>query len=218
MVVREADCISVGMTAALTGRYSLPGRQALIGVQVWVEDTNRAGGIWVQDRGKRLPLRLLSYDDASEAQHCAVLTERLITEDQVDIVLGPYSSGLALSAAEVANRHQRVLWNHGGASEAIYTRGFAWVVGILSPPRTYFYSLLDCVWHTQPSARRVAIVHSTAGAFPRDVAAGAEWYGQQHGCETIHTLPYAAGTVDFTPILTQLASLSPARGAECRSY
>ena len=42
------DSIHVGMTAALTGRYSLPGRQALLGAQAWVEDTNRAGGIWLQ--------------------------------------------------------------------------------------------------------------------------------------------------------------------------
>src|SRR5215471_17237559 len=207
---RQQSYIHVGMTAALTGRYSLPGRQALLGAQAWVEDTNRAGGLWLQESGQRLPLRLISYDDISEAQHCGALTERLITKDQVDILLGPYSSGLALSAAEVANRYQRVLWNHGGASEAIYARGLAWVVGILSPPRTYFHSLIDFVRHTLPEARRVALVHSTAGAFPRDVAAGAEWYCQQHGLELIHTYPYPAGTADFTPILSQLAGVSPA--------
>lgn len=207
---RQADHISVGMTAALTGRYSLPGRQALLGAQAWVEDSNRAGGLWLQESGQRLPLRLVYYDDASEAQHCGALTERLVTADQVDILLGPYSSGLALRAAEVANRSQCVLWNHGGASETIYARGFTWVVGILSPPRTYFHSLIDFARHTLPDARRVAIVHSTAGAFPRDVAAGAEGYCQQQGLEIIQTFPYPAGTVDFTPILTQLASLSPA--------
>ena len=207
---RQADHISVGMTAALTGRYSLPGRQALLGAQAWIEDTNRAGGLWLQESRQRLLLRLISYDDTSEAQYCGALTERLITEDQVDILLGPYSSGLALRAAEVANHYQRVLWNHGGASEAIYARGFAWVVGILSPPRTYFHSLIDFVRYTLPEARGVTLVHSTAGAFPRDVAAGAEGYCQQQGLEMIHTFPYPAGTVDFTPILTQLETLSPA--------
>ena len=198
------------MTAALTGRYSLPGRQALLGAQAWVEDTNRARGIWLQSSRTQLPLRLTSYDDASEPETCAALIKRLITEDQVDILLGPYSSGLALRAAEVAQRLQRVLWNHGGASEAIYTRSFAWVVGILSPPSTYFHSVIDCVRHTQPSASHVAIVHSTAGAFPKDVAAGAAQYGQQQGFETVRTYPYPAGTTDFTPILKQLESAAPA--------
>src|SRR5215470_91785 len=100
------------MTAALTGRYSLPGRQALLGAQAWVEDTNHTGGIWLHGSRVQLPLRLTSYDDASEPEPCAALTERLITEDQVDILLGPYSSGLALKATAVAQRLQRVLWNH----------------------------------------------------------------------------------------------------------
>jgi branched-chain amino acid transport system substrate-binding protein len=138
------------------------------------------------------------------------LTERLITTDQVDILLGPYSSGLALRAAEVAQRSQRVLWNHGGASEAIYARGFTWVVGILSPPGTYFHSVLDFVRHARPSANHVAIVHSTAGAFPKDVAAGAAQYCQQQQFETIHTYPYPAGTSDFMPILQQLEDTAPA--------
>jgi branched-chain amino acid transport system substrate-binding protein len=203
------DTIHIGLTAALTGRYSLPGRQALIGVQAWVEDTNQSGGLWVQERGRRLPLRVTYYDDASDPQQCAVLIERLLIMDQVDILLGPYSSGLALSAAGVAQRYGRVLWNHGGASEAIYTSGFAWVVGILSPPTTYFHSLIDYVRHTVPLVHSVAIVHSTAGAFPRDVAAGAERYCRQHGFTILHTYPYPAGTVGFAPILTALARVAP---------
>jgi branched-chain amino acid transport system substrate-binding protein len=139
-----------------------------------------------------------------------MLTERLITEDQVDILLGPYSSGLALRATEVAQRTQHVLWNHGGASEAIYTRGFVWVVGILSPPSTYFHSVIDFVRQTQPSVSHVAIVHSTAGAFPKDVAGGAAQYCQQQAFETVHTYPYPAGTTDFTPILKQLERTAPA--------
>ena len=203
------DAINVGLTAALSGRYSLPGQQALLGVQAWVEETTRSGGLWVQERAARLPLRLTYYDDASDPQQCAVLTERLLTVDQVDILLGPYSSGLALSAAGVAQRYARLLWNHGGASEAIYTRGFAWVVGILSPPTTYFHSLIDYVQHTMPLAHSVALVHSTAGAFPRDVAAGTERYCQQHGFTTIYKYPYPAGTVDFTPIFTALERVTP---------
>ena len=204
-----ADAIRIGLTSSLTGRYRLPGRQALIGVQAWVADTNRSGGIWVRDSGTHLPLRLTYYDDASDPRQCAVLTERLLSVDRVDILLGPYSSGLALRAAEVAQHYARVLWNHGGASEAIYNRGFAWVVGILSSPTTYFHSLIDYVRHTMPLARAVAIVYSTAGAFPREVAAGAERYCRQHGFTTLAMYPYPARTVDFSPILTALARAAP---------
>jgi branched-chain amino acid transport system substrate-binding protein len=53
-------------------------------------------------------------------------------------------------------------------------------------------------------------IHSTAGAFPKDVAAGAAQYCQQQGFEAVHTYPYPAGTTDFTPILKQLESTAPA--------
>jgi branched-chain amino acid transport system substrate-binding protein len=69
--------------------------------------------------------------------------------------------------------------------------------------------VIDFVRHTRPSARHVAIVHSTAGAFPKDVAAGAAQYCQQQPFETIRTYPYPAGTVNFTPILKQLESDVP---------
>ena len=93
--------------------------------------------------------------------------------------------------------------------EAIYTCDFTWVIGILSPPSTYFHSVIDFVRHTQPSVSHVAFVHSTAGAFPKDVAAGAAQYCRQQAFESIHIYPYPAGTGDFTPILQQLESAAP---------
>ena len=112
------------------------------------------------------------------------------------------------TAAEVANRWQHVLWNHGGASEAIYRGGLTWVVGILSPPSTYFHSVIDYARQTLPTVGDVAVVHSTAGAFPRDIAAGAVQHCQQHGMAT-QRYPYPAGTRDFTPLLHTLAHARP---------
>jgi ABC-type branched-subunit amino acid transport system substrate-binding protein len=69
--------------------------------------------------------------------------------------------------------------------------------------------VIDFVRHTRPSASHIAIIHSTAGAFPRDVAAGAVQYCQKQAFETINTYPYPAGTTDFTLILQQLARTAP---------
>lgn len=69
--------------------------------------------------------------------------------------------------------------------------------------------MIDWVREAIPSARCVAIVHSTAGAFPQDVAAGAEHYCRAHGFTTIHTYPYPARTTDFAPYLAQIAHHQP---------
>jgi branched-chain amino acid transport system substrate-binding protein len=156
-----------------------------------------------------LPVHVIYHDDASDAAQCGILNERLITVDRVDILLGPYSSGLALQAASVANHHQHVLWNHGGALETPSAADPGWVIGLLTPAPRYFAGIIDLVWHTSPAAPRIAILYSTAGAFPQAVAAGAAQHSRDRGCETVLMYPYAARTTDFTPILTQLANDPP---------
>jgi branched-chain amino acid transport system substrate-binding protein len=205
--VRQDIC--VGMTASLTGRYRVPGQQAWLGAQVWAEDTNRLGGLRLGEAGARLPIRFLYYDDASDPQQCTLLTERLVVDDEVDILLGPYSSGLCSRAAAVAHRYERVLWNHGGALASLHGPVSPWVVNLLSPAHRYFYGVIDLARHLDPSAQRVAMIHSTAGAFPKEVAAGAEAYCQAQGFTAVAVYPYPPGTTDFVPLLRPLAAWHP---------
>ncbi len=197
------------MTASLTGRYRGPGRQARAGALAWIDDTNRAGGIRVRDRSARLPVRLICYDDAGQGERCRTLTKRLIVDDRVDILLGPYASGLTRRAAAVAEQHQRVLWNHGGSADAVYHEGYTWVVGILTPASRYFHGVLDAAADAYPSLRRVTIVHGTTGAFPRDVAAGAAQHCRERGIETVQSVSYPPDTDNFIPLLKSLQADPP---------
>ncbi len=201
--------ICLGMAASLSGRYCAQGTQALAGTRAWAEDVNRKGGLWVEAAAARLPVRFVHYDDESDLVRCQELTERLIAEDGVDILLGPYSSGLALRGASVAAKHGRVLWNHGGASDRVYQLGKGWAVGVLTPAGAYFHSVIEYAMSQHPAVRRVAIVHSTAGAFPRDVASGAARYLASVGLPLVTTQRYQAGTEDFSGILRGLQRALP---------
>ena len=209
MAEQSTAPITLGMTASLSGRFSSQGQQALAGVQAWIADTNRTGGLYLPARAKRFPVHLIAYDDASQGERCSALTERLLVTDRVDLLLGPYSSGLARRAAAVAEAHHKVLWNHGGSSDAIFSAGYKWVVGILTPASRYFHGVIDMITHTRPALRRLAIVHSTAGAFPREVASAAEAYGRQQGFASVYLYTYEPGTVDFTPLLKELSKERP---------
>ena len=151
--------LRVGMTAALSGRYQPQGQQALLGVQAWVEETNRAGGMLLQ--GHRRPVELVVYDDASDATLCGVYTERLLSAERIDVLLGPYSSGLTLRAAEVAARHQHVLWNHGGALEP----ASAWTVGLLTRPVFTSTALLITCATRRPPASALPLSTPPPGPF-----------------------------------------------------
>lgn len=201
--------ICLGMAASLSGRYCAQGTQALAGVRVWVEEVNRKGGLWVEAEAARFPVRFVHYDDESDPVRCQELTEHLIVEDGVDILQGPYSSGLALRAASVAAKHRRVLWNQGGASDRVYQLGKRWVGGVLTPASAYFHSVIEYARSQHPAVRRVAILHSTAGAFPRDVASGAARYLGHVGLPLVTTQRYQAGTEDFGAILRGLRRALP---------
>lgn len=192
------------MTASLTGRYRGPGRQARAGVLAWIDDTNRAGGIRVCDRLARLPVRLICYDDAGQGERCSRLTERLIVDNHVDVLLGPYASGLTRRAAAVAAQHERVLWNHGGSTDAVYRTNNAWVVGLLTPASHYFHGVIDAVVEACPELRRVTILHGTTGAFPRDVGTGAVQHCRERGIETVQSIAFPPHTDDFMPLLQPL--------------
>ena len=83
------------------------------------------------------------------------------------------------------------------------------MIGILSPDTSYFHGVIDFAASQNHSLRRVAIVHSTAGAFPRGVASGAESYCKERGIDSVTRYTYGAGTEDFSSILGQIEKKPP---------
>ena len=116
--------IRFGISISLSGRYSLQGKESFEGLKLWVKDVNQSGGIFVRKYNKKLPVELIFYDDESTVERCKSLVEKLIVEDKVDILIGPYSSGLTLSVVSIAQNYEKILWNHGGSSDDITKEGY----------------------------------------------------------------------------------------------
>ena len=123
----EEDPIRVGATASLTGRFAALGTQQLEGLQMWVHDINARGALL----GRKV--KLVHYDDKSDPDTSAQLYERLIKDDQVDLLIGPYSSDLTLAASGVAERHNFPMVAAGAPSSAIWSQGYRNVFGIDAP-------------------------------------------------------------------------------------
>ena len=152
--------LKAGISVSLSGQFQVQGKQSLVGLQTWADDVNRSGGMIVDPRGRPLPVSVVYYDDASESDPARQATVRLITRDRVDLLFGPYSSVLSRAAAEVAEAHQRLLWNQGGADDDIYQQGFRWLVGVLTPASGYLAGLLPLVRQADPEAATVGLGHA----------------------------------------------------------
>src|SRR6266852_8605112 len=163
--------ILVGLSISLTGRFSALGRQALDGLRLWQFYVNGQDGITIGQTAPQ-PIRLVFYDDQSRASLARENTLRLLREDRVDALFGPYSSGLTLTVAEVAHEHGRVLWNHGGSSDEIFNRGWWHLVSTPTPASEYLRDLPRYLELQAPALRKICIVYSTRGTFASHVARG----------------------------------------------
>jgi branched-chain amino acid transport system substrate-binding protein len=204
----SAKTIRIGIAVSLSGRYAEQGRQCLEGVRCYVRDANGANGIFLREAGCAVPVELRIYDDESRVGKLRTLTDKLVRQDATDILLGPYGSGLAVAAAEIASANQTVLWNHSGATDRIFAAEHEWVVGICSPASRYFASVLDFVSVVSPGPRTVALFSATTG-FAQEVASGARASAARHGFRLIRDESYRSLTRDFRPMLAGLGAEPP---------
>jgi branched-chain amino acid transport system substrate-binding protein len=202
--------LSVGATLSQTGMYALQGQQALQGLRLWVEETNAHGGLFVPERRQAVSLQLIAYDDHSRRVDVEQLTARLINDDRVDFLIGPYSSGLAYAAAAIAEAHQKVLWNHGGSSDAIMRQGFRWSVHLPTPASGYFTGLFACLLRHGMEAGRVAIVKSHRGTFSTEVVAGAQQQAERDGFTMLLPFVYPDDPNHLVSLAEALVAADPA--------
>ena len=197
----------VGIPVSLTGQFSLQGSQTLAGIRAWADDVNRYGGLAVG--GRKTPVEIVWSDDGSQRDKARAITERLITADRIDLLVGPYSAVLTNAAAEVAQSHGKLLWNQGGASPLVYRQGNPWVVGTLTPADEYLAGLLPTAREARPKAATVAIVRASTGAFPRDVASGAERTAAALGFRVALSSQFDAETEDFCELVHAICDVTP---------
>jgi branched-chain amino acid transport system substrate-binding protein len=72
---------------------------------MWIKEVNAQGGIFVKEYNKKLPLELIRYDDKSDTGTCVRLVEKLILEDKVDFLLGPWGTAMYFAIAPVVNKY-----------------------------------------------------------------------------------------------------------------
>ena len=198
--------IKVGIPVSLTGQFQTQGRQALVGLQAWADGVNRTSGLEIGTR--RYEIEVIHYDDSSLADGAATAANRLIHEDQIDLLFGPYSSGLAGAVSEVAAGAGMVLWNQGGAADIICQPG-RWVVGILTGAREYLAGLPELVKVAHPSAASLCVLRCADGAFPRLVSEGLERSAQDRGFRRVCYLEFPSTQNDFSELISEALAAKP---------
>src|SRR6202166_394547 len=94
------DTIVFGSAVSLTGNLTKEGHLTQEGYDFWKDYVNSHGGLKVGSKSYKVEIKY--YDDESKPNNAAQLAERLIDQDHVDFLLGPYCSGTTFTVAGVA--------------------------------------------------------------------------------------------------------------------
>jgi branched-chain amino acid transport system substrate-binding protein len=202
----EQKVIKIGASVPLTGNLAKEGKLTEQGYRLWEEVINGKGGIDVG--GEKYKVEIILYDDKSEAQTSAKLTEKLITEDGVDFLFGPYSSGLVQATSSIAEKYQKVNLAPTGNSNTIFNRGYKYVFGILPRATSNLIGCLKMVDEYGLDVKKVAILHPD-DLFPTFSAEGAKRKAEELGMEVVYFMEYPAGTSDFSTMVAEMKPLQP---------
>ena len=193
--------LTIGFTSSLTGAQEVASKRQVNGLNLWLQQVNDAGGIKLSD-GTTVKFTAITYDDESAKERVQELYTRLITEDNADFLISPYSSGLTAAASIIAEQNGKVMITVGAAEDDAYKTGNTSLFQLYTPGSLYLISTADMLKELDPSAK-IAIVHEN-DKFSTSVVDGLRPYLQSLGFEVVLDEGYASDTADFGPVINKI--------------
>ena len=188
--------IRIGATLAQTGL----GQSQFRGYQLCVKHVNDKGGVL----GRKV--ELVVSDDGSDPATAVRLYKKLMTQDKVELVLGPFGGSIIEPVADVTERHKMPMLNPTGGATSSYRKGRKFIFSMSSPGEFLFEGLLDLA--TNKGLKTVALIsEDSLGA--RAATQGAIELAKKKGLQVVFADAYSLGTTDFSAILTKVRAANP---------
>ena len=167
--------IELGAAVSATGIYAANGKNTKNGYEFAVKKINDAGGVTIG--GKCYHFKVKYYDDESTPARAAQLVERLIDQDKINYVLGPYGSPLTKAILPVIEKYKTPLVQGEAASRSLFTQGYKYQFGIVATSEKYLTPVVDMAAEIakkagkDPSKVKIAMIYQD-DAFSLDVRQG----------------------------------------------
>jgi branched-chain amino acid transport system substrate-binding protein len=203
---RAAEPIKIGFGMGLTGGLAASGKAALLGMKIWEEETNAAGGLLGR------PVKLIYYDDQSNPATVPGIFTKLLDVDKIDLVMGDYGTNLLAPAMPVVIQHKMTFFALFGLDvnrEFQYPRYFSMVpTGGMDPPVSFSKGFFEVAAAQNPKPKTLAIIAADA-EFPHNAADGARKNAKDAGLQIVYDKTYPPTTTDYTPIVRAVEATNP---------
>ena len=200
------DPIVVGISLPLTGDFSEPGKGVQEGYEAWAKITNDKGGLL---GGRKIELKIL--DDQSNADRVVADYEQLIGSDQVDLVVGPFSTRLVVPSARVAQEYGMLFVEPAGAAAEVFNQGFKNLFYAAPAVADDHYNHLAEHLLALPADQRpkTAAYAAMDDPFAQGTAYGLKKKLEAGGVKTVVNEVYPPNTTDFGSIAAKIAAARP---------
>jgi branched-chain amino acid transport system substrate-binding protein len=189
---------------SLTGENADLGKLYKDAYELTIQRINDNGGIEAGD-GNTYELEMILRDDGTDASTSKSIYQELIDRENVDYLLGPYSSTVTLPASAVAAQNQKPMVEGGGASPEIFAQGNEWIFGLLPTANKYAKSYMDMCLAQDPTPESIAIL-AEDDTFSQSTAEGARNKIANTDLELVVDQTFPTGTSDLSTNLSRVKS------------
>jgi branched-chain amino acid transport system substrate-binding protein len=201
----SGEPIKIGFSMALTGPLSPNGKSALLGMRIWEEEINAKGGLLGR------PVKLIYYDDQSQAAPVPGIYTKLLDIDKVDLVIGPYATVPSAAAMPVIIEHGKVfiiLFGLAVNSEFNYPKFFAMIPSGPDTKPSFTQGFFDIAAAQNPKPQTVALIAADQ-EFSKNSCEGARENAKKAGMRIVYDRTYPPNTTDFSPVVRGIQAANP---------
>jgi branched-chain amino acid transport system substrate-binding protein len=195
-----AQEIKIGFSMALTGPLAANGKQALLGMKIWEEETNAKGGLLGR------PVKLVYYDDQSNPTTVPGIYTKLLDVDKVDLVLGPYATNMIAPAMPIVMQKKKTFISLFGLdvnSQFKYPNYFSVLPTGPKTKPSFTEGLFQVAMQQNPKPTTVALASEDA-EFSKAACDGARENAKTFGVKIVYDKSFPPGTTDFSPVVRAL--------------
>lgn len=202
---QSGDPIKIGFGMSLTGGLAPNGKSSLVAMKVWEDDINAKGGLLGR------PVKLVYYDDQTNASTVPGIYTKLMDVDKVDIVVSGYATNMIAPAMPVVMQKGKLFLTLFGTAvneEFKYPKFFSMIPTGPTPKPAFTRPFFNVAMQQNPKPETVAIAAVDA-EYGHNVCSGARENAKKAGLKIVYDRSYPPATTDYTPIVRAIAAAKP---------
>jgi len=202
---QSKEPIKIGFSMALTGPLAANGKQTLLGMKIWEEETNAKGGLLGR------PVKLVYYDDQSNPSTVPGIYTKLLDVDKVDLVMSGYATNMVAPAMPIVMQKKKTfvsLFALDVNHEFKYPNYFAVLPTGPKTKESFTEGFYQVAMQQDPKPTTIALVAEDA-EFSRNACEGARMNAKTFGVKIVYDKAFPPGSTDFSPIIRAVQASNP---------